>query len=304
MPYNLIPVANKVQWKEALSYCGGFDIYHLPEYQKIAQDNNEGEAWLFWFWNRHKNACLPVLIKDSKIISAYGYPGLITNIMKGEGRQDFQDAFLDFLQKRDIKSLEIRQNPLFPTSWLFDGLADIEDIGHTVAIRLSLSEEEQLKQITKGHRYDIRKAWKKGIQLYQDIDFNDIDSFVSMYCDTMKRNGAKDYYYFSEQYFSDLKEKLGDQVELLFARKGSILISGALFFFCGDIIQYHLSGTPEKYLDSGGSKIIIDEVRKLGSERWYRWLHLGGGLGASKESPLFRFKAGFSKIRLPYQVIR
>jgi len=69
-------------------------------------------------------------------------------------------------------------------------------------------------------------------------------------------------------------------------------------------VQYHLSATPDGEVRSGGAKVILDEVTKWARERGSRWLHLGGGLGGSEDDPLFRFKAGFSKIRLPFKVAR
>jgi len=40
-------------------------------------------------------------------------------------------------------------------------------------------------------------------------------------------------------------------------------------------------------------KLIIDAMRKMGTERMCKYLHLGGGVG-NKEDSLFKFKAGFS----------
>jgi hypothetical protein len=47
-------------------------------------------------------------------------------------------------------------------------------------------------------------------------------------------------------------------------------------------------------------KLIIDQIRSWGTKNGYRWLHLGGGLGAQRDS-LFDFKAGFSQTYLPFQ---
>jgi hypothetical protein len=72
----------------------------------------------------------------------------------------------------------------------------------------------------------------------------------------------------------------------------------------GDVIQYHLSGTATDRLKCrGGTKLILDEVRKWGTQNGFRWLHLGGGAGAQQDS-LFDFKAGFSHVRFSFQTAR
>ena len=60
------------------------------------------------------------------------------------------------------------------------------------------------------------------------------------------------------------------------------------------IIQYHISGTRDKYLHLTPIRVLIDEMRIRGTEQGYKYFNLGGGLGSSEDS-LFNFKASFSK---------
>jgi len=307
MPYNLIPAQNEGQWMEILNNIDCYDTYHLPQYYLIAWKNGEGDPWLFWFREDNYNACVPLLLIENKAKSAYGYPCILNNFnyqTNPKLKDNFQNCFLDFLNKRQIDDLFIRQNPLFRNSWLFNNFGVIEIIGNTVVIDLAQPDEIQLSGLTKGHKYDIRKAIKNGMRVIEGNYFRDIDGFINIYNETMQRNGANEYYYFSRKYFFDLKEKLGNHIRLFFAELNGEITSGALFFFCNRIIQYHLSGTSEKYLDAGGAKCIIDHVRQIGIKEDYQWLHLGGGVGADEENSLFKFKAGFSKIRLPFEIIK
>ena len=304
MPYNLIPASNIGQWKEALTQCGDHDIYHLPEYHQVLQKNGEGEPWLLACWYLQNYAALPLLLREETAQSAYGYPGLLCSAKDKNLKDEFNSCLKDFLEKREIKTLFIRQNPFFDTSWLFDENVTIEKLGHTIAIDLTRSTEEQLKDMTKGHRYDIRKPVNAGVEIKEDYDFKHVMDFSEIYCQTMKRNGARDYYLFPLEYYWNLKKHLGHQVRLLFATQDGKRISGAIFFMINGIIQYHLSGTRDGCEKAGAAKLIIDYMRKWGTGYKQRWLHLGGGLGADEESSLFRFKAGFSKTRLPFEVVR
>ena len=72
------------------------------------------------------------------------------------------------------------------------------------------------------------------------------------------------------------------------------IIGGAMFVRACNIIQYHLSGTKEQYLELNPVKLLIDEMMVRASRENYTYFNLGGGVG-NKEDTLFKFKSGFSK---------
>ena len=114
----------------------------------------------------------------------------------------------------------------------------------------------------------------------------------------MDRVGASKSYYFDEFYFSYFVTKLTNKTHLAIveSKDGEICCAG-LFTECNGIVQYHLGGTKNKYLKEAPNKLMFDYVRYWAKERENSFLHLGGGLGGSKDDNLFRFKAGFSKQR-------
>ena len=318
--YDLIPIDNHEQWLDALALCGVYDTYHLPEYHLLAKEQKEGIPFLFFFHVDNQFAAYPFLLRkisdvqgldDSQsfdVTSVYGYPGIVTNIENSSMnaanfRSSFQKALLDILHDKQVIAFFTRQNPLFQTSWLFQGMGDVRKMSNTVAIDLTRSNHEQEKNMTKGHRYDIRKARESGVIAYEDKEFRRIDDFMLIYNETMKRNGALDYYFFSKSYYNELKKSLGHKIKLFVAEKDGVLVSVSMFLSTGSIIQYHLSGTPDRYLKFSGAKVILDEVRRWGASQGYKWLHLGGGLGSMEDS-LFRFKSGFSKLRFPFEIVR
>jgi hypothetical protein len=318
--YKLIHVDDQDQWINALESCGEYDTYHLPEYHLLAKEQKEGIPFLFFFQDAEYFAALPFLLRqicdaqgleDSRSFDAtsvYGYPGIVTNIANGSThaytfRNNFQIALLNILNDKKVIAFFTRQNPLFQTSWLFHGMGDVKKMSNTVAIDLTQSNHEQEKNMTKGHRYDIRKAKESGVFAYEDKEFKRFDDFILIYNETMKRNEALEYYFFSASYYNELKRSLGNKIKLFFAEKDGVLISASLFLVTGKIIQYHLSGTPDMYLKYSGAKVILDEIRRWGADKGYKWLHLGGGLGSMEDS-LFRFKSGFSKFRFPFEIVK
>jgi len=315
-----ISVKSILRWINALKSCGDHDAYHLPQYHLIADKMDEGCPYLFYYKDKYGSAALPLLLRPVHeingletynlydITSVYGYPGIVTTVKSHdtnahEFRQNFQTEFLNTLNKLSVVSFFSRCNPLFPNTWLLNGLAEVLPLSNTIAIDLNSSEEDQLKNMSKGHRYDIRKARKAGVVVKQDSGFQYLDDFIKIYNETMLRNQASKKYFFSKQYYIELIEKLNDNLELYFACIEGKPVSASIFLINNGIIQYHLSGTPTEFLNLNGAKLILDEVRQWGKKKNFSWLHLGGGVGSSEDS-LFRFKAGFSKTRLPFEVTR
>ena len=319
--FELISALDRKAWRDRLSLCGEFDTYHLPEYHMLAKENGEGEPYLFFFKYGGGFGAFPFLLRRvaevegledyrqvTDITTVYGYPGIVTSIGREDDiadifRRKFQTRLNQQLRKLGVVSLFCRTHPLFDTLWLLKEMGEVVPLAVTVGIDLTRPEEDQVRGMTKGHRYDIRKARRRSVIVRQDESFRQLETFISFYNETMERNAAAKFYYFKKEYFFRLKKLLGDSLRLFLAEEDGAVISASLFLATGRILQYHLSGTPQSYLQHGGSKVIIDEVRKWGKERGFSWLYLGGGVGGQADS-LFRFKCGFSKLRYQYDIVK
>lgn len=286
----------------------------------MAEELGEGRPYLFFFESNGSFAALPFLLRPigsveglegsrhNDISSVYGYPGIVTSIKEdadnaNEFRVAFQSALKSLFQQLSVVAFFSRTNPLLPTTWILKGMAEILSLSLTVAVDLSVTDEKQLAGMTKGHKYDLRKARRLGVVVAEDETFQNIDEFIQIYNETMKRTGAHDSYFFPKGYYLHLKKSFGETLKLYFARLDGQAVSASMFFMTGRIIQYHLSGTPAEFFPLNGGKLILDEVRQLGAQNAFSWLHLGGGVGSSEDS-LYRFKAGFSKVRQTFEVAR
>jgi len=315
----LINATDIMAWREVLDKFIDVDTYHLPEYHLVAKSVNEGEPYIFVYQDNERYAALPFLVRKLADVggladysfydatSVYGYPGVLTTVDENANvardfKIGFQTALLEVFDNLKIITFFSRTNPLFPTSWLMDNIADIISMGKTVAIDLRRSNNDQIKDISKGHKYDISKARKNGVYVIEDYSFRYIDQFILMYNETMNRVNSNSYYFFPKDYYNNIKKRLDGSVRLYFAKIGEEFVSASIFLCSDRIIQYHLSGVFSKYIKFSGAKVILDEIRQWGSKNRLKWLFLGGGLGS--DDGLFRFKAGFSKLRLPFQIIR
>lgn len=317
----LIRPSQRQAWQNVLFRCNFYDTYHLPEYHLAVRDVDEGEPLLIAFEDGPYVAALPLLIRNvgnvpelsgtewKDACSAYGYPGLITNCSPDDPdaeafRKAWQKSVVQVFQSLDMVSVFVRQHPLAQTGWMWRELGTVKPLGQTVVIDLKRPENEQQRMIRDDHRSDIRKAITMGMMVVEDPKLERLKDFTGLYETTMRAVGAASYYFFPDSYFEALRHQLQGRVKLFFAELEGEPVAASLFFHCGNVIQYHLSGSNPALgrVRAMGTKLIIDSVRRWGSKNGFHWLHLGGGLGARQDS-LFLFKAGFSDLRCDHYVV-
>jgi lipid II:glycine glycyltransferase (peptidoglycan interpeptide bridge formation enzyme) len=171
----------------------------------------------------------------------------------------------------------------------------------TVGIDLTLPEEKQIKQYARSFKYRINRLKKSGVCVIRAENKEEIDSFIALYEENMKRVNAPKMYFFPREYFYRFLEKI-DSILLLAVYEHQI-IAGALCTFCRDNMQYHLGATKNDFLFMSPIKLVLDEARREGMSRKMRWLHLGGGRGGVDDS-LFVFKSRFSNQRFVFKTWR
>lgn len=303
-------------WMDILNHVGEYDFYHLPSYHQLAQDLGQGTGVLIVYSDGNRQIALPLLLRPVSEVpglgefdwldatSVYGYPGpIFTPGTENDPIfiQKFQTHLATILGDLHVVTVFSRTNPLLESHHLLAGLGEIVKLSDTVTIDLTIPLEMQFSHYRKSHRYDIRRARREGLKVYHDVAWSCYNDFVQLYLETMQRVAADAHYFFDSAYFDGLRATLGDRLHLFVAELDNVVCSAALFVHTNDIIQYHLSASADEYLRHAPSKLIIDEARKWGQSVGARWLHLGGGVG-SQEDNLFRFKAGFSRIRQPFYI--
>lgn len=310
-----IETAESDCWMKILQQCGVYDIYHLPEYHQLVE-NDKTRAVLFVLQAGAATVAMPLLlrrieglpgIEDSAyqdVTSVYGYPGPISNLQQpsGEVQRFFAMALHNYFDREKVVAAFSRLHPIFDQAAYLSNLdGRVLAVGPTVTIDLKLPVAVQCQQYRGSHRREIERAKREGVDCIHDQEWQYLDAFIEIYYQTMDRHRATDDYYFSHNYFTRLCALLKGKLHLFVARKDGVVISGALFTRCNSIIQYHLAGTDGRYRKLAPSKLILDTVRQWGVTTGAAILHLGGGLG-SREDDLFRFKAGFSNLRCQFSV--
>lgn len=236
-------------------------------------------------------------------ISPYGYSGAFADpaVPTADVARAWASA-TEELRDRRVVSAFLRHSPLVPQAAMdFEHVPVVRD-HPTVAVDVR-DTETAWAQLEGRCRTAIRKARRHGATV--DIRPATADDLVAgspfreLYGATMRRHTANDFYFFPDEYYTDLHLGLGD--DLLIAQghdADGVALSAALFLRHGRFLHYHLSGSSPKANRLGLNSLVLWEAAVHAGSSGATTLHLGGGTSA--DDHLYRFKASFGPRRLSY----
>ncbi len=303
MSYNMLKVVVEgSEWSQKIKNMLGFDFYHTFSYNNYYSNQGNNKPILFCFSEDSFEIVLPLILREIPgtkyydLTSCYGYAGPIVNNKNIPNHVivNFLNSFNNYLKNNNIITLFSRFHPSLQNEKYVLNLGLVDTLGKTVFIDLKVNQTLQKKQYRKGVKSDLNILKKEGYQIYEDINKEYLSVFTEIYNENMLRVDAKSEYYFNKVYYDTLLNSSDIDSRLYFVMKDNIKVATAIFVFTDSIIQYHLSGTRERFLKNSPIRLLIDYIREYGSIHGYSELHLGGGLGSNEDS-LFQFKTGFSK---------
>jgi Acetyltransferase (GNAT) domain len=290
------------------------DIYHLPEYFCLESTRSktipeavliqEGDKILFvpYLLRKCDDILIDELIKPEifDIVSPYGYTGVLLSD-EAEASPEFVNSAMNELKQtlkvRGICSAFLRLHPIINSN--FEEICETNNLtisGKTISIDLTLSELEIWSDTKADRRNKINKCKRHGLTARM-VPFNEyIREFVDIYEETMARVDARKLYLeFGYDYCKQFQQLLGDYLYLCIVEFEDKVASTGLYSEYGGIIQALFGGTRDEFFKLSPSSLETDYVRFWAKERGNKLLHLGGGLGGTKNS-LYDFKSSFSKL--------
>lgn len=231
------------------------------------------------------------------LITPYGYGGPIITELKGDKKvlvEDFFSAFRKYCLENNIVSEFIRFHPLLENHRDFQDVLEVLLVRQTVATKLTC-KDPFAEEFSKGARKTTRQALKKGFTWEIIERPTQLETFKKIYFNTMDRNEASDFYYFDDQYFTDLIDLLGDYIVNINIYCDGACISSGLYFTYQNYMHAHLSGTHKDYLRDNAAYILKYLSVNWGKEHGYHYIHYGGGTTNDPKDSLLTFKKRFTK---------
>jgi len=298
--FDIISLDAKDKWNAVVRSMNKYDFYHLAEYHQL---ENSGQSLLLFFNSKKTSFALPVILRTvegteyNDLTSVYGYAGPLSNHEDPDKQAvvDLQKRLVRFFDENRIVSVFTRLHPLlYNQEVILSGLGEIVSCNRTVGIDLSLPEHEQRRQYAHSMKNQINRLKRRNVRIREASTKEEIDLFIEIYRENMKRVKASEMYFFQNEYFYRFLEELPSSLFLAYYEDEAI--SGSLFTSCNGIVQPHLSATRDNYLRWSPLKLVWDCIRINAVEKTQRWMHLGGGVGGMDDN-LFQFKAQFSDLR-------
>ena len=281
------------------------DIYFDEKYCKLYEEVERGASNCFKYSDENGSVCnnfmkrpVPWLIDGEQyfdIVTPYVYGGPI--VLEANDREalieNYWNAWNEYCEKEKIVCEFVRFHPLLKNQMDFQEVYGAQLNRHTLAI--DLSDDFFMTQFTAKCRNTIRKSEKLGVVCEIDENCDSIETFCEIYYKTMQKDNADDFYFFSMNYFNEMKAAFKGQMFLVNAKLEEKTIASSLFLVSEDYMHYHLSATDPEYYSFAANNFVLKVAGDYGKENGKKWLHLGGGLSSSEEDSLFKFKRSFAR---------
>jgi len=273
-------------WDELLAELGCTDSYLLASYVQASAAAEGGRPTFL----EHESVVLACLARDVQaggrdVTTPYGYGGPVA-ADPGTPVGRFWGAYESWCAENGVVSTFVRFHPRFENHRLAPEVLRVERAGPAIAWRL---DGDLLGGLHRTHRNKVRKAERAGVVVTAHEGPDEFGEFVALYEDTMRRAGAKGFYFFGKEYWQHL---LAGPVVRFDGRLDGELVVSTLCLCAGPWLYYHLSANSEDGRRSGASNLLLLEAARWARERGCEAFYLGGGLGVAEDS-LFAFKEHF-----------
>ncbi|CAM4381767.1 GNAT family N-acetyltransferase [Zobellia nedashkovskayae] len=299
-------LTERSEWNNIIKTVEHCDFYHTYHYHYLSKGEDETPI-LIHYEEEGSSIILPLMLRDIEgtsykdVTSVYGYAGPLcsTKSLNFENTK-FKSELKKLFLEQKIVSVFSRLHPYIDhQEEILANIGEISSPGEVVYIDLTLPIDLQRQQYSSRLKTYINKS-RKVCSVRKGTSEEDIRTFIDIYYENMRRVNADESYFFNDRYFYQFMLSSFFKTELLLCviDETNEVIAGAMFIKMDDIVQYHLSGYKEEYLNLNAIKLIIDTMRINATEEGYKYFNLGGGKGVKNDS-LFAFKSTFSKNHKP-----
>lgn len=283
------------------------DIYFDNNYGKLYEKVENGIAKVFEYEDENGKITNQFIVReipekiDGKIyydiVTPYGYGGPKVHYFNNKELllENFEKAFTKYCEEENIISEFVRFHPIEKNYIDFEKMYDAKYMRKTLATNLEDFEDPFQSEFSKSTKKTVKRVLNLGVTCRITENPENLEEFKRVYYLNMERKEASEYYFFDDQYFSDILKYYPNNVILVEAIYENKVVAAGLYFVCNKIIHAHLSGTDTEYLELSPAYILKYATVIWGKERGYRLIHYGGGLSNSEEDSLYKFKRKFAQ---------
>lgn len=172
----------------------------------------------------------------------------------------------------------------------FDGHVKI--LATNVVRDLRDSPEAIWKDYAHKVRKNVKRARSLGVRIQKVESQSALSTFIDVYESTLRRRKARDWYYFSNEFFDQLLNKLQGYVAIFSAFHDDEVVASELILCSRRRIYSFLGGTTITGFEFRANDLLKHEIISWGQREGKDAFILGGGFEA--DDGIFRYKKGFA----------
>jgi serine/alanine adding enzyme len=220
-----------------------------------------------------------------------------------EGEQvGFADLFASYGAKLGVVAEFAHLSP-WESRW------ELLDPGHVqvdrelVYVDLTMGEEWIWDHsFSSDTRRMTRQARKANVRVRHATSQADVLEFHRLYTSTMDRRAALDRYYYSPEYFLGFFETMSENAFFLLAECEGRPVAGGLYLHDRSCVYWHLSAVDMEFSRARPVNAYHYEAIRWGVREGKARMLCGGGYEPG--DGVFRFKAGFSPLRVQFRTYK
>lgn len=296
MTFYAVSIYDNIRWDRIIRNAHMFDFPHTWHYHSTAAS---GEPILLVYEEKEDFIALPLIKKRIPGTDTYeadtisGYVGPVSSKSFASLDQGllerFETLLLSYLEQEKIIHLSIRLHPTIHKDFKPVHTGKIQRNGESLLLDLSMPQEMHRQYYGEHFGSGVEMLRRKGYTIRQAVAISDVDIFADIYRHNMLRLNETIGNHYDKAWFRQMMRPAGFDTSLLVACRGTVIVAGALFTCCNDIMQLHLAATHENYLKDAPFKLLLTEAGMLGKSLGMHYLHLGGITG--QMDALFACKA-------------
>lgn len=171
----------------------------------------------------------------------------------------------------------------------------------TILIDLKLAEAKILELMKPKHRYNIKLAEKKGVEILK-VDKNSLEENFSSFWNLTKITSERDSFAIhDEEYYKHLLDSFDGEMKLYLAKYNNKIIAGAIIGCFGNTCVYLHGASDNEYRNVMAPYLLQWKIIKDAKEKGFLFYDFGGVQSVGKKSSsqkgwegISRFKFGFN----------
>ena len=214
----------------------------------------------------------------------------------------FREAFSHFCRTAGIIAEFAHLNPWNPGVELLDP-AWVEVNREIVYLDLTWGEEALWKQsLSSDTRRQTRQAMDAGVRVFAAESAQDVLAFHHLHHQTMERRSAQEHYYLPADYFLSIFETMPDNAIFMLSEYQGRVVAGGLYYQDAINVYWHLSAVDLEFSKVRPVNAYHYEAIKRAARAGKQRMLCGGAFHTG--DGVFRFKAGFSPLRVPFKLAK